>query len=297
MHTIRFHSSAQNERGAVSRSWFAHRQVPPTEFARGVVPLEFGNSDQADRRRPQNDPFVVTAVGRDRLKSLVEVLLESVDDPAGGAQLAARVYLSRYHFQRIVASALGESPGGFRRRLLLERAAWELQHGASVTETAFAAGYASAEPFSRAFARAFAAPPSRYAGDFRLSAPNGIHFHPPGGLLVPAGDERRETMDFVDRMIEHDLWLTRQLLDAAATLPDEKLDETFDVTPGVPHDFPPERPSVRDMLDRLISSKEVWTAAIAGREAPQSLLPLACRAPRALRTLGNGVRCRRPRHS
>jgi len=211
---------------------------------------------------------MATAVGRDRLKSFVDVLVDSLNDPATGAQLAARVYLSRFHFQRLVASALGESPGAFRRRLLLERAAWELQQGASVTEAAVAAGYRSAAAFSRAFTRAFGAPPSRYGGEFRLVAPNGVHFHPPGGLLVPAGTERRETMDLVDRLIEHDLWLTRQLLDAAAALREEKLDETFEVMPGVPHDFPSERPSVRDMLERLISSKEIWTAAIAGREAP-----------------------------
>jgi len=207
--------------------------------------------------------------GRDRLRSFVDVLVDSLDDPATGAELARRAHLSRYHFQRIVASALGESPGAFRRRLMLERAAWELQRGASVTETAFAIGYASAEGFSRAFTRAFQAPPSRYRGDFRLAAPNGVHFHPPGGLLVPAGTERRETMDLTDRMIEHDLWLTRQLLDAAAALPEEKLDEPFDVTPPVLYDFPQERPSARDMLERLIFSKEMWTAAIAGREAPE----------------------------
>ncbi len=211
---------------------------------------------------------MATAVGRDRLRAFVDVVVGSLDDPATGAQLAARLYLSRFHFQRLVASALGESPGAFRRRLLLERAAWDLQEEASVTEAAVGAGYGSAEAFSRAFTRAFGAPPSRYRGDFRLLAPNGVHFHPPGGLLVPAGTERRETMDLVDRMIEHDLWLTQQLLDAAAALPEEKLDERFEVMPGVPHDFPQERPSVRDMLERLISSKEIWTAAIAGRKSP-----------------------------
>jgi AraC family transcriptional regulator len=208
---------------------------------------------------------MATALGSDRLKSFVDVLLGSLDDPATGAELAARAYLSRYHFQRIVASALGEAPGAFRRRLLLECAAWHLTQGASVTEVAFEAGYGSAEAFSRAFTRAFGTAPSRYRGDFRLPAPNGVHFHPPGGLLVPGGTERRQTMDLTDRMIEHDLWLTRKLLDAAAQLPEDKLGESCDVTPGVPHDFPQERPSV---LERLVSSKEISTAAIAGREAP-----------------------------
>jgi AraC-like DNA-binding protein len=207
-------------------------------------------------------------VASDRLKAFIDLLVDSLDDLAEGADIAARACLSRYHFQRVVAAALRETPGAFRRRLLLERAAWEIRTGSTVTGAAFAAGYGSTEAFSRAFTRAFGNAPRRHQGDFRLAAPNGIHFHPPGGLLVPA-EERRQSMDVIDRMIEHDLWLTRQLLDAAAALPGDKLDEPLAVTPGVPHDFPQERPTVRDMLSRLILSKEVWTAAIAGREAPE----------------------------
>jgi AraC family transcriptional regulator len=41
---------------------------------------------------------------------------------------------------RLVAAALGETPGAFRRRLLLERAAWEIRAGSSITEAGFAAG-------------------------------------------------------------------------------------------------------------------------------------------------------------
>jgi AraC family transcriptional regulator len=66
---------------------------------------------------------MATALGRDRLKSFLDLLLESLDEPASGAELAGRAYLSRFDFQRLVAAALGESPGAFRRRLLLERAA------------------------------------------------------------------------------------------------------------------------------------------------------------------------------
>jgi AraC family transcriptional regulator len=63
------------------------------------------------------------STGNDRLRALIDVLFASVDDPARGDELARRAYLSRFHFDWLVAAALGESPATFRRRLLLERAA------------------------------------------------------------------------------------------------------------------------------------------------------------------------------
>ena len=52
----------------------------------------------------------------------------------------------------------GPSPVAMRRRVMLERAAWQLREGASVTDAAIAAGYESVEGFSRAFTRAWPRP-------------------------------------------------------------------------------------------------------------------------------------------
>src|SRR5207237_8371855 len=93
---------------------------------------------------------------------------------------------------------------------------------------------------------------------FRLPSPNGIHFHPPGALLV-AGGERSETMDLTDRLLEHDLWLTGRLLDAAEELPADTLAEPLDV----------EEETIGSMLERLVWSKEMWTAAVEGRPMPE----------------------------
>jgi hypothetical protein len=168
-----------------------------------------------------------------------------------------------------VRAGIGEPPAGFRRRLLLERAAWQLGRGASVTDAGLEAGYNANEAFSRAFTRAHGVPPSRFAGqprDFRLAAPNGIHFHPPGGLLLP-GQPRTSTMDLSDRLVEHDHWHTARLLEQAATLSDAALDRH--VRPGfVVHDFEGPEPDVRTMLERIVFTKEVWTAAIGGRDIP-----------------------------
>jgi len=63
----------------------------------------------------------------DRLRSLIDLLVESVERPAAGADLARRAYLSRFHFDRLVRGTLRETPAAFRRRLVLERPARRLE--------------------------------------------------------------------------------------------------------------------------------------------------------------------------
>src|SRR5262245_49864346 len=158
----------------------------------------------------------------DRLRELIDVVLESLDEPANGTALAARVHFSRDHLDRLLAAATGETPVALRRRLLLERAAWQLRTGAATpSEASAAAGYGSLAAFSRAFARAYGEPPSAYAGTVQLAAPNGIHFHPPAGLLIPGA--ARASSDLTDRLVSHHLDRMRELLAAASALDEEDL--------------------------------------------------------------------------
>jgi AraC-like DNA-binding protein len=205
----------------------------------------------------------------DRLRDVIDAVVEALDEGLDGRALAARAMLSPFHFNRLVRAGIGEAPAGLRRRLLLERAAWRLARGATVTEAGVEAGYDAIEAFSRAFSKAHGLAPSRFADaarDFRLTAPNGIHFHPPAGVLLP-GQPRTATMDLSERLVEHDHWHTARLLEQAATLPDEALDRA--VRPGlVVHAFEGPEPDVRTMLERIVYTKEVWTAAIGGRDIP-----------------------------
>ncbi|HEX6024519.1 MAG TPA: helix-turn-helix domain-containing protein [Solirubrobacter sp.] len=216
----------------------------------------------------------------DRLRELIEMVLDSLDEPdANGAELARRAHFSRDHLDRLLAAATGESPVALRRRLLLERAAWQLRTGAATpSEAAGAAGYGSLAAFSRAFARAYGKPPSEFDGDVHLPAPNGIHFHPPAGLLVPATPRQ----DLTDRLVVHHIARVRELLTAAATLPQEVLER--EVRPGlVVVWFEGEEPSAALMAERLVFTLEVWVAAIAGLPIPEGGGPLLERFERAAR--------------
>jgi AraC family transcriptional regulator len=205
----------------------------------------------------------------DRLRSLIDLIVDSLDRPdADGRALARRAGFSRDHLDRLLAAATGESPVGLRRRLLLERAAWQLRTGsATPTEAAVAAGYGSLAAFSRAFSRAFGAAPSAYDGPVELTAPNGIHFHPPAGLLLP-GVQRPGGSDLTERMVSHHLDRTRELLAAAAALPPDALGRPL--RPGfVAMWFEGEEADAATMCERLVFTLEVWVAAMAGLPTPE----------------------------
>ena len=229
----------------------------------------------------------------DRLRDLIDMVLDSLDEPADGAELARRAHFSRDHLDRLLAAATGESPVALRRRLLLERAAWQLRTGAATpSEAATAAGYGSLAAFSRAFSRAYGEPPSAFEGDVQLEAPNGIHFHPPAGLLVPAVPRR----DLTERLVSHHLDRVRELLTAAAALPPEELERPL--RPGlVLVWFEGEEASAAVMAERLVYTLEVWVAAISGQpEIPApgggELLPRFERAAVAFERIAKRVRDR-----
>ena len=231
----------------------------------------------------------------DRLRDLIDLVLASLDEQdANGSALARRAHFSRDHLDRILAGATGETPAALRRRLLLERAAWQIRTGAALpSEAAAAAGYGSLAAFSRAFARAYGEPPSSFSGPIQLEAPNGIHFHPPAGLLIPGAREPVGRRDLTERLVSHHLDRVRELLEAAATLPAAELERPL--RPGfVAVWFEGEEPSAAMMAERLVFTLEVWVAAMAGKPLPRTraddLLSRFDRASRSFARLARAVR-------
>jgi AraC family transcriptional regulator len=89
-------------------------------------------------------------------------------------------------------------------------------------------------------------------------------------------------MDLFDRFAGAESWHTRRLLEHAATLSDEKLDQPLNTAVAVFGWCSPDK-NVREMLERIVQTKEVWTAALTGLDAPiMEGMPPEERTPAAL---------------
>lgn len=96
-------------------------------------------------------------------------------------------------------------------------------------------------------------------------------------------------MDLLDRLLGHDAWTTRRMLDCAGALPDAALDQDFDL--GLR--------TVRATLQHLVRNMEVWTDLLSGgslrpdsgREpAGRTVAALKVRLDRAAADLGRLAR-------
>jgi AraC-like DNA-binding protein len=201
----------------------------------------------------------------DTFAAFLDVLAADLDDhEARGEDRAAQLNLSRFHFDRVIRATAGEPPAGFRRRILLERAAFRLATSRDgVLRLAVDAGYSSNEAFTRAFRRAYGVVPSAWRarpGQIQLPSPNDVHFHPPGGLRMP-GISEVNTMNLLIRMVEHHLWLVDAMVDKAATVGEATLDKPIELSvEGID-----DQPTMRKLLSRLVGQMDMWVNVIGGR--------------------------------
>lgn len=219
--------------------------------------------------------------GQDMADRLSAIVTNSLETRAKTQDLARRAYQSRTQFHRLFRNVVEETPAAMRRRLLLERAAYQLGHtGMSVTDIALDANYGSLEAFTRAFRRAFRTSPSIYRRmrhtHFHLPAPSRIHFFAPGSSTKGEND-----MDLFDRFAGNDSWHTRRLLEFAGALTEEQLDRPL---PTVVELLPwrESNKTLRQLLENIIFTKEVWTAALSGAEMDMKGPPKSRRSPQAM---------------
>jgi AraC family transcriptional regulator len=200
----------------------------------------------------------------DRFTMFVDWLAGHLDDHATrGAGLAAEFYLSRTLLDRLVRAASGEPTASLRRRVLLERAAFQLRADLPVIDVAVGSGYSSGEAFARAFRRAYGSPPSAWrssAASIHLGPRDRVHFYPPCGLRLPARSQETD-MEFAASLVDHHVAVLGQMLDRAATLSGRELDAPIDLpAPGID-----QNPTIRSLLSRLVGQMQMWSAAMASR--------------------------------
>ena len=65
-------------------------------------------------------------------------------------------------------------------------------------------------------------------------------------------------MDLLDRLLGHDAWTTRRILELCRHLPDEDLDRSFDIGPG----------TIRRTLHHILRNMELWSD-LMGAEPPR----------------------------
>lgn len=104
-----------------------------------------------------------------RVNRAIDFILQNLDQPLRLEVVAQAADFSPFHFHRIFRLLVGESLGEFVKRLRLERAlalmsrqTWATRRRPSLTDIAFACGFASSSDFSRCFKQRYGMPASRF---------------------------------------------------------------------------------------------------------------------------------------
>ena len=143
----------------------------------------------------------------------------------------------------------GESPARFRRRLLLERAAYlATSTDLTLLEIAHDSGFTGQATFATAFRQEFGVLPSAWRADptsYAIDAPGDVHFRPPDGLHLPAR-HRMDGMDLVVEMVDQHVRRLGEILDEAQLVSDADLD----------------RAEMRAPLTTLVGQLEALNAAV-----------------------------------
>lgn len=138
---------------------------------------------------------------RSRIQRSLDYARSHLEENPSLAELADAAAFSPYHFHRIFAAFVGETPAEHIRRLRIEKAASELlmRPAAPITEIALSCGFATPSAFSRDFRARFGVSPRAYrercGGRQTSRAATHLRSHRGTGLAADArSDYRYETL-------------------------------------------------------------------------------------------------------
>ena len=166
----------------------------------------------------------------DTFADFVDHLAEALDDhEVSGEEWARRLHFSRYHFDRMIRSVAGEPPQAFRRRVLLERAAYRM-----ITTTRAADRHRrrgglrlarGVHPRLHQGVRRRRRPPgARGPATSRSRPPAASTSTHPAASGCPH-ETRSPRWISSPSMVEHHVWLTGEMVRLAERLTDEQLDQ------------------------------------------------------------------------
>jgi len=197
-------------------------------------------------------------------------------DGAPNAQLlAAKASYSVAQFYRRFLRDVGQSPLHLRKRLLLERAAFELSRtSASVSEIGFKAKFVSAEGFSRSFKRVYGVSPTRYRelspSDYRLDVDHPVHFRP---SEIPEAQRQGDfAMNLLERVLGAHYVNMKLILDICESLTDDQLDAPISIYYD-PLPWMQDNQSLRSMLKHIIGDGSPWPGVAALTKHDTNTLP------------------------
>ena len=203
-------------------------------------------------------------------------LIGNLDIRLSSHQLAEKVTFSRSHFYRLASKEWDRPIMQTRRRLLLERAAWQLLHtNRSVTEIAFEATFETLEGFSRAFRRHYRILPSKFRimapTEFRLNPTERVHFCPSSiSQHHRENNMSNNTTSLNSFFAYHHKNEMGKMLDFASKCNDSELDKSIPLENywlGI-------NPSLRTLLGKASAFAAPWMEAILSQKTdyqPESL--------------------------
>jgi len=201
-------------------------------------------------------------------EAVAKNIATSLDEEVDAARLALKANYSTAQYYRIVRRGSQSTPMAVRRRLLLERAAYELIRTAkSVSEIGCDADFESLAGFCRTFKRAFGVAPLQFRklgpSDYRIDAAERIHYAPAG---APVGPRRQGdlNMKLLERLIEHHRWSVHRILDACRGLDPGQLDREIASSSPFPWDECKE--TLRRLLQQNVSFAQPWLESINGEK-------------------------------
>lgn len=194
-------------------------------------------------------------------------MLGDLDESNDAKALADKTGYSRAQFDRISRKELGGPAMTVRRRLLLERAAFQLTRTQqSVTEIAFDAGFESLEGFCRAFRSAFGVSAKRFrtlaSTDFRIGFPQRIHYAESSSTSYL----QDSNMSVLQLLINHHHQEVHRFLQLAGNLPEADLDKpiaAYEVQPWLDPGL-----TLRQALGRASAYAAPWLDTICGEQHP-----------------------------